>query len=104
MFGPILRGEKISLEPPLLEDAALRVRWFSDLELSHFWTRPDVPSVPQEQESYERWARDDASVHWRIALGGGTIGFAYLRDINWLCRQAEQGTVIGERAAWGKGF
>jgi RimJ/RimL family protein N-acetyltransferase len=104
MLGPILQGTKISLEPPRREDGALRCAWFADLELSRWWTSPDVPSLKQEEESFERWARDDSSVHWRIVLQGRTIGSAWLHSIDWRNRQAWQGMVIGERAAWGNGY
>ena len=66
MLGPVLRGEKVSLEPARPEDAPIRCRWFADLELSRFWTGPDVPSIKQEEESFERWARDQSGVTWRI--------------------------------------
>src|SRR5438067_1321050 len=104
MLGPILRGEKISLEPPRPEDGVLRCAWFADLELSRWWTGPDVPSLKQEEESFERWARDESSVHWRIVLQGRTIGSTWLSAIDWRNRQAWQGMVIGERAEWGKGY
>ncbi len=104
MLGPILRGETISLEPSRLEDGVLRCAWFADLELSRWWTGPSVPSLKQEEESYERWARDDSSVHWRIVLQGRTIGSSWLTAINWRHRQAWQGMVIGERTEWGKGY
>jgi RimJ/RimL family protein N-acetyltransferase len=104
MLGPILRSETISLEPPRPEDGALRRAWFADREVSRWWTSPDVPSLKQEEESFERWARDDASVHWRIVLQGRTIGSTWLHAIDWLHRQALQGMVIGEHTEWGKGY
>src|SRR5437899_2038100 len=104
MLGPVLRGEKVSLEPAQPEDAPLRCRWFADLELSRFWTGPDAPSLRQEEESFERWARDQSGVTWRITLEGRTIGSAWLCDIDWRNRQAWQGLVIGERSEWGKGY
>jgi RimJ/RimL family protein N-acetyltransferase len=104
MLGPILRGAAVSLEPAQLEDAAVRCRWFADLELSRWWTGPDVPSLKQEEESFDRAARDPALVLWRIALEGRTIGSAWLTAIDWRNRQAWQGMVIGERAEWGKGY
>lgn len=104
MLGPILRGEKISLEPPRPEDGVLRCAWFADLALSRWWTSPDVPSLQQEAESFERWARDEASVHWRIVLQERTIGSTWLSAIDWRNRQAWQGMVIGARAEWGKGY
>jgi RimJ/RimL family protein N-acetyltransferase len=104
MLGPILRGERISLEPARMEDAALRCSWLADLELSHFWTSPTVPSLKQEEEAFDRWARDDASVHWRLVVDGETAGSVFLHSIDWINRQGQQGIVIGRRADWGKGY
>jgi RimJ/RimL family protein N-acetyltransferase len=104
MLGPTLCGAAVRLEPARLEDAAMRCGWFADLELSRWWTGPDVPSLKQEEESFEQAARDPAVVLWRITLDGRTIGSAWLSAIDWRNRQAWQGMVIGERAEWGKGY
>lgn len=104
MFGPVLRGEKISLEPPRPEDGALRLRWFADLEVTRLYTNPGVPSLHQEEESYERSARDEDVVLWRIALDGRAIGSAFIHNIDWLSRSARTGMIIGERSEWGKGY
>jgi hypothetical protein len=74
MLGPILRGTAVSLEPARLEDAAVRCRWFADTELSRWWTGPDVPSLKQEEESFDRAARDPSVMLWRITLEERTIG------------------------------
>jgi RimJ/RimL family protein N-acetyltransferase len=104
VFGPLLRGEKISLEPPSRDDGALRLGWFADLEVTRLYTSPGVPSLQQEEESYEGSARDENLVLWRIVLDGRAIGSAFIHDIDWLNRSARTGMVIGERAEWGKGF
>jgi RimJ/RimL family protein N-acetyltransferase len=104
MLGPILRSATVSLEPARPEDAAVRCRWFADLELSRWWTGPDVPSLKQEEEAFDRVARDPNVVLWRIVLEERTIGSAWLTAIEWTNRQAWQGMVIGERAEWGKGY
>ena len=103
MLGPVLRGQEVTLEPARREDAAVRCRWFADLELSRFWTSPTVPSAQQEEESFERAARDPSVVLWRITREGRLIGSAWLNSIDRLNRQGRQGMVIGEREEWGKG-
>lgn len=104
MLGATLRGKKISLEPARSEDAHLRQRWFSDLEVTRLYTGPGVPSVAQEEESFERAARDGSVVVWRIALDGESIGQSFLYEIDWLHRRALSGMWIGERSHWGKGY
>ena len=104
MLGPTLRGDKISLEPARPEDGSLRQRWFADLEVTRPYTSPVVPSLKQEEESFERSARDDSVVLWRIALDGTSIGQSFLYDLSWMHRQAHTGMWIGERSQWGKGY
>jgi RimJ/RimL family protein N-acetyltransferase len=98
-----LCGEKVCLEPPRREDGDLRLRWFADLEVTRLYTAPGVPSLRQEEESYDRAARDENLVLWRIALDGRAIGSAFIHDIDWLNRSALTGMMIGERSKWGKG-
>jgi RimJ/RimL family protein N-acetyltransferase len=50
MFGPVLRGEKISLEPPHPEDGALRLRWFADLEVTRLYTKPGASGMHRALE------------------------------------------------------
>jgi RimJ/RimL family protein N-acetyltransferase len=104
MLGPTLHGELISLEPARPEDAPLRQRWFSDLEVTRLYTGPGVQSFRQEEESFEKTARDDSVMLWRIDLDGVSIGQAFLYDLNWTDRQAHTGMWIGERSQWGKGY
>lgn len=104
MLGPSLRGALISLEPARPDDASLRQSWFSDLDVTRLYTSPGVPSLEQERESFERAARDDSVVLWRIARNGISIGQTFLHHVNWIDRQAESGLWIGERSEWGKGY
>jgi RimJ/RimL family protein N-acetyltransferase len=104
MLGPVLRGHKISLEPAQPEDALLRHRWFADLEVTRLYTSPGVPSLKQEEESFDRAARDDSAVLWRITLNGVAIGQCFLHQLDWMHRQTLTGTWIGERAHWRKGY
>src|SRR5438270_11968873 len=104
MLGPTLRGERISLEPARPEDARLRQRWFSDLELTRLYTaEPGVPSLSQEEESFERTARDGSVMLWRIDLNGVSIGQAVLNDLHWMDRQVRPGMWHGDASEWGKG-
>ncbi len=104
MLGPVLRGSLISLEPARPEDIPLRRHWFADREVTRLFTTPDVPSLAQEEESFERAARDESTVLWRVALEGAAIGQAFLFNINWIDRQTLSGLWIGERDQWGKGY
>lgn len=104
MLGPILRGEKISLEPAQLEDLPIFIRWFADPDITRTLLVRFPPSLKQEEEWYDRVASDDTTVHWKLVAGGRTIGVTGIHDIDRLNRHATTGTVIGERSEWGKGY
>ena len=104
MLGPTLQGKLISLQPARPEDAVLRLRWFADLDVTRLYGAPGVPSRRQEEEKIERDARDDSVILWRIDLDGESIGQAFLKEIDWMHRQARSGMWIGDRAHWGKGY
>jgi [ribosomal protein S5]-alanine N-acetyltransferase len=104
MLGPTLHGHAINLEPAQPEDAPLRQQWFADLEVTRLYTSPGVPSLKQEEESFDRAARDDSVVLWRITLDGVAIGQSFLYELDWMHRQSLTGMWIGERTLWGKGY
>ena len=104
MFGPILRGQHINLEPPRHEDLDAYRLWFA--------IRGDaLPAAPlrpisrrKEQEWYRRAASSDSDVIWAIVNDGQVIGTTGIHSINWMNRHAATGTVIGDRSRWGKGY
>jgi RimJ/RimL family protein N-acetyltransferase len=104
VFGPVLHGAVIALEPPRPEDSALRARWFADVEVARLYTSPGVPIEVEDQASAERAARDSSVVLWRIAHEGRAIGSCFLLGVDWKNRQALSGMMIGERSLWGRGF
>lgn len=82
----------------------MRIRWFSNLEVTRLYTSPGVPSLEQEEESFERSARDDSVILWRIDLNGESIGQSFLHEISWIDRRAMTGMWIGDPVHWGKGY
>lgn len=104
VFGPVLRGDRISLEPPRHADLDLFCRWFEDTEITRYLLKRFVPSREREEEWYQSAATNRATVQWGIVLDGRTIGTTALHDIDWINRHATTGTVIGDRSVWGKGY
>jgi RimJ/RimL family protein N-acetyltransferase len=104
MFGPILRGNTINLEPPRPEVALLRQQWLADLDVTRLFGGPGVPSIAQSEEWYDRTAREESTILWAIVLEGATIGIATLHHIDPMHRQTRSGTLIGEREQWGNGY
>lgn len=103
-FGPILRGELISLEPPRTEDLPTYRQWLADGEVTRYLLTRFVPSEKQEDEWYERVSSATDSVVWRIVAGGQTIGNTGIHHIDWISRQGSTGLMIGASDQWGKGF
>lgn len=106
MFGPIINGERIRLEPPKAEHTAIYIRWFADPELTNYMIVRNPPSLRQEEEWMDRVARSDHDVIWAIVLRdtGMLIGNTGLHQIDWRHRHAHSGIIIGEPSQWGKGY
>lgn len=102
-----LKGERVRLvpsEPSLHLDNA--VRWFNDPEVTR-WTDSIVGVTRRMEEDYfgRIGSARDTDLHWAIlAEEFGHIGFIALHQISWHRRSAVGGLLIGERAAWGRGF
>jgi ribosomal-protein-alanine N-acetyltransferase len=103
MFGPVLRGERVSLEPPRVEDIEIFRTWFAELETTRYLLMRFALSQKQEEEWYERAATSQSDVHWSIRVGGRTIGSTGVHGIDWINRRGSSGMVIGDRSEWGKG-
>lgn len=106
MFGPIINGERIRLEPPRPEHAAVFIRWFAQPELTNYMILRNPPSLRQEEEWLERMAASEHDVVWAISLRdtGMLIGITGLHRIDWRHRHAHSGIIIGEPTQWGKGY
>lgn len=104
MFGPILQGDRLSLEPPRLDDIPLFCDWFAHLEVTRTLLMRFVPSLQQEEEWFKRTAQSDAIVYWVMRVDGRTVGASALEEIDWINRHAGSGTIIGDPADWGKGY
>lgn len=98
MYGPIIQGEHIRLEPPSAKLVPLLCRWFADTEVNLYSLRfPPSPKMVEE-EWLEKAARSDTDVLRMITLGGRVIGTTGIDSINWQQRRAESATLIGERS------
>jgi RimJ/RimL family protein N-acetyltransferase len=104
MYGPVIQGNLIKLRPPLSEDAAAMTNWFEDLEVTRFIKLRHPPSLDAEKEFLERTARDPDSVFWALEYEGRLVGGTSIVAIDWKHGSGTTGTVIGDKAAWGKGL
>lgn len=106
MYGPVMPGERIRLEPPRPECASTFIRWFADRVVTRYLVVRHPPSLKQEEEWLEERASNRDCVFWTIARAtdGALIGSLGLDKIDWRHRHADLGYLIGDRDQWGKGF
>jgi len=104
VFGPLLRGEKVTLRPARENDAEHFVRWFADMDVTRFLARRMAISLQQEQEFLKKIGESKDDV-WRvIEVADQPIGATGIHSINWLDANGTTGIVIGEKGSWGKGY
>ncbi|MGH7765347.1 MAG: GNAT family N-acetyltransferase [Candidatus Dormibacteraceae bacterium] len=104
MYGPVIQGKLVRLRPPTPEDAATMVRWFEDLETTHFLKLRHPPSLDGENEWLGKVAVDPNSVFWAVEFEGRTVGTTAIQNIDWKDGIGRTGTVIGDQSARGKGL
>ena len=104
MFGPVLSGALVTLRPGREDDAERFVGWFADTEVTRFLNRRFAVALYQEQEFLKKIGESPNDVFWMIDAGGMPIGATGIHAIDWLNAHGTTGIVIGEKAAWGKGY
>ena len=104
MFGPLLRGEKVTLRPARENDAEHFVRWFADMEVTRFLATRMAITLQQELEFLKKIGESKDDVWWVIEVDGNAIGATGIHGINWLDANGTTGILIGEKASWGKGY
>jgi len=105
MYGPVMVGERVRLEPPRLEYAPTYIRWFADRAVTRYLMVRYPNSLKQQEEWLEQMAASQDDVLWAMAraVDGGLIGNVGFHRISWRHHHGELGYVIGERDQWGKG-
>ena len=105
MFGPVMAGERVRLEPPRSEYAATYLRWFADREVTRYLMVRNPTTLKKQEEWLEQMAASPNDVVWAVVRAGDStlIGNLGLHGIRWRHQNVEIGYVIGERDQWGKG-
>jgi RimJ/RimL family protein N-acetyltransferase len=104
MYGPVIQGELIRLRPPKPEDAPAMTAWFEDMEVTRFLLLRNPPGIEAEKEWLDRMAKDPDQVVWVIEHKGKMVGTTAIHAIDWKNGSGTTGTVIGDKAVWGKGL
>jgi len=104
MFGPVLRGDRVTLRPAREDDADHFVRWFADMEVTRHLNQRTAISLQQEQEFLKKIGESKDDVFWMIDAEAKPIGATGVLRINWLDANGTTGIMIGEKDCWGKGY
>lgn len=106
MFGPVIEGQHVRLEPPRPEWSPAYQQWLADMDVTRYLLHRHPPSAKQEEDDLEQAAGDPHRVVWAIALrdDGRPIGATALEKIDWRNRDAESGIMIGDKSHWRRGY
>src|SRR5207244_11605750 len=104
VFGPILRGTRVTLRPPRKEDLETYLAWFADPEVTRYQPRSTPFSPAQEEAWFTRTGEDPNSVVWAIEVDGKAVGTTGIGQIDWLHRHGTTGITIGEKSLWRQGL
>ena len=104
MFGPVIKGTKVTLRPPDEKEAALFIDWFADTEVTRYLGTAFPPSLQQEQDFMKRIGESKNDVWWAIEAEGRCIGASGIHRIDWINAHAITGTLIGDKSCWRKGY
>ena len=88
MFGPVLKGDRVTLRPADDSDPPRFVPWFADMEVTRYLGRRSAVALYMEEEILKRFGESDDTVFWMIEAGGETIGATGIHAIDWLSRHA----------------
>jgi RimJ/RimL family protein N-acetyltransferase len=104
MYGPVIVGSSFRLRPPHPDEAEVMITWFEDMEVTSRLRLRFPPSLESEQAWLQRVADDPNEVYWAIEHEGRIVGGSGIHAIDWAHQHGTTGTLIGDKAAWGKGI
>lgn len=104
MYGPVLRGERVTLRPPDDTDPARFVAWFADPEVTRYLGVLFPPPLEIEQEWFKSIGESKTDVFWMIEVARRAIGSCAIARIDWLHARGSTGIAIGDKTAWRKGY
>lgn len=102
----IIRGEKVGLGPMRKDLLETYTRWVSDLRVTRTLGIPNIPMTVEREQGWLDSALTSAEPLFTIyeLASSRPIGNTSLADIDHASGTATFGLLIGETAAWGKGF
>ena len=104
MFGPVLKGVRVTLRPADDSDPPRFVPWFADMEVTRFLGRRFVVALYQEVDFLKRIGESKDDVWWMIDADGEAVGATGIHAIDWQSAHGTTGIVIGAKERWRTGI
>lgn len=104
MFGPYLRGERVTLRPADDGDPPRFVPWFADIEVTRYLGGRSAAALYQEVDFFKRVGESKTDVMWILEVEGRAVGGTGIHRIDWQSAHGTTGIVIGERGLWRRGI
>ena len=103
MFGPVLKGVRVTLRPADDSDPPRFVPWFADMEVTRYLGRRGAVALYQEVDYFKRAGESKNDIQWMIDVENETVGSTGIHGIDWQSAHGTTGIVIGDKRWWGKG-
>ena len=104
MFGPVLKGEHVTLRPADDSDPPRFLPWIADMEVTRYLGRRTGAALYQEIDFFKKVGEAKDTVLWIIEAGGEAVGATGIHEIDWLNAHATTGILIGAKEKWRKGI
>ena len=105
----MIYGNKMRLRGPERSDIPTFVKWFNDPDV-----REGISMIyPMSQAGEEKWFEDMISrpqvehpmvIEIQLGVEWVAIGNCGFHEIDWRCRSADVGIIIGEKSYWDQGY
>ncbi len=104
MFGPVLKGSRVTLRPADDSDPPRFVPWFADMEITRYLGRRGAAALYQEVDFFKRVGESKNDVFWIIETDGEAVGATGIHNIDWQDAHGTTGIVVGAKERWGRGI
>lgn len=103
MFGPVLKGGRVTLRPADDSDPPRFLPWVADVEVTRYLGRRTGMALYQEVDFFKRVGESKNDILWIVEFEGRTVGATGIHGISWQNMHGTTGILIGDKSAWGKG-
>jgi len=104
MFGPVLKGVRVTLRPADDDDPPRFLPWFADMEVTRFLGHRMGAALYQEIDFLKHIGESKNDVFWMIDADGEAVGATGIHGIDWQSAHGTTGIIIGAKERWRTGI